>query len=139
MRVLFITTLAALIALTHSAISADKQSRTIRVHRIVDGDTFTTKDGETIRIWGMDTPERNQFGHRRATEELIKMIKGKRLQCHQKDTDRYRRLVMQCFINGEDIGAAMVASGWARDYKRYSKGHYDVQERSAKRLKVGLW
>ena len=96
------------------------------VTRVVDGDTFWLSSQDVrIRVWGLDAPESDQPGGSRATATLSGMIDGQQLSCRQRDIDRYGRIVGQCFTaDGRDITAAMIASGTAREYCRYSGNHY---------------
>ncbi len=97
-----------------------------RVTRVVDGDTFWIDSASTsIRVWGLDAPEVDQRGGSRATATLTRLIAGQRLTCRQRDIDRYGRIVGQCFLpDGREITAAMIASGSASEYCRYSDNHY---------------
>lgn len=97
-----------------------------RVTRITDGDTFWLNSREvSIRVWGLDAPERGKPGGSAATAELTRLIADRALQCRQRDIDRYRRIVGQCFLaDGRDIAAAMISAGVAQEYCRYSRGHY---------------
>ena len=97
-----------------------------RVTRVVDGDTFWISSAdERIRVWGLDAPEIDDPGGSRATAELTSLIDGQELTCRQRDIDRYGRIVGQCFLpNGRDITAAMIASGTAQEFCRYSGNHY---------------
>ena len=97
-----------------------------RVTRIVDGDTFwVASQNASIRVWGLDAPETDQLGGSAATGELARLIADQTLQCRQRDIDRYGRIVGQCFLaNGRDITAAMIASGTAQEYCRFSGNYY---------------
>lgn len=97
-----------------------------RVTRVVDGDTFWINTASTsIRVWGLDAPEVDQPGGSQATATLERLIAGRNLSCRQRDIDRYGRIVGQCFLpDGRDITAAMIASGTAGEYCRYSGNHY---------------
>ena len=107
--------------------------------RVIDGDTFVM-DNTKIRIWGIDTPERDQFGYEQATLHLKKIIKKNELNCIFKKRDVYRRSLMRCDLEGgQDLGAQMVLSGWAKDFTKYSDGYYKKQEYRARDLKRGLW
>ena len=107
--------------------------------RIIDGDTFVMKR-EKIRIWGIDTPERGQFGYSQATDYLKKLIKKNKLDCVFKKRDIYRRALMRCRLqDGKDLGSVMVASGWARDFTKYSNGYYKREESKAKKNHIGIW
>ena len=97
-----------------------------RVARVVDGDTFKLSgQSQSIRVWGLDAPERNKAGGSAATAALNALISGQTLRCAVVDIDRYQRLVGQCFLpDGRDITAAMIMTGTATEYCRYSKGYY---------------
>ncbi len=97
-----------------------------RVTRVVDGDTFwLSSQDERIRVWGLDAPEVDMPGGSQATAALSQLIGGQELTCRQRDIDRFGRIVGQCFTaDGHDITAAMIASGTAQEYCRYSGNHY---------------
>jgi endonuclease YncB( thermonuclease family) len=114
---------------------------------IVDGDTIEI--GQTkIRLSGIDAPETDQVcldakGKRwacgvNAREELIKHTIGRPWKCETTGTDRYGRSLGDCFVNGEDIDAWMVRSGWALSFVRYSHD-YDGDEAAARKARAGLW
>jgi endonuclease YncB( thermonuclease family) len=97
-----------------------------KVSKVGDGDTFTLRgESRRIRVWGLDAPERNDPGGAAATAALRGLISGRLLHCDVLDIDRYGRLVAQCFLpDGRDIAAAMIRSGVATEYCRYSRGFY---------------
>lgn len=97
-----------------------------RVGKVFDGDTFTLRgEPRRIRVWGLDAPEWDHAGGSRATSSLRNLISGEHLRCAVLDIDRYGRLVAQCFLpDGSDIAAAMIASGAAAEYCKYSGGYY---------------
>lgn len=97
-----------------------------RVTRVVDGDTFWISSQDVrIRVWGLDAPEVGRPGGSQATAALSGLIAGQQLTCRQRDIDRYGRIVGQCFLpDGRDITAAMIASGTAVEFCRYSGNHY---------------
>ena len=97
-----------------------------QVTRVVDGDTFwLDTSGVSIRVWGLDAPERGTPGGAEATAALAQLIAGERLTCRERDIDRYGRIVGQCFLaDGSDITAALIASGTSTEYCRYSDGFY---------------
>jgi micrococcal nuclease len=74
---------------------------------------------------GLDAPETRDPGGAAATAALTRLIANQTLRCRQRDIDRYGRIVGQCFLpSGRDITAAMIASGTAREYCRFSRNHY---------------
>jgi micrococcal nuclease len=47
------------------------------------------------------------------------------LTCRQRDIDRFGRIVGQCRLpDGRDLTAAMIATGTAREFCRFSGNHY---------------
>lgn len=108
------------------------------VTRVVDGDTLYLSGTDTsIRLWGLDAPERHQSDGLAATRTLRRLTEGRSLTCKKIDNDRYGRIVGQCFrSDGSDVTALMIRSGTAREYLRYSGGYYSMlamaggQERS---------
>jgi endonuclease YncB( thermonuclease family) len=111
---------------TPRAAAEDLGTIEARVARVVDGDTFKLSgQSQSIRVWGLDAPERNKAGGSAATAALNALISGQTLSCVVVDIDRYQRLVGQCFLpDGRDITAAMIMTGTATEYCRYSKGYY---------------
>ena len=103
--------------------SRDEYDLTGHVTRVVDGDTFYLGE-DKIRIWGIVTPDRKQEGYQEATEALTHLIHNQSVSCKRKDIDKWKRIVAQCFFEGQDIGGIMVDLGHARDFVRYSKGYY---------------
>lgn len=106
--------------------------------RVVDGDTFIAS-GKRIRIWGIDSPEKNEPLSETATMYLEVLIEDKILECTLIDVDRYKRDVMRCYVGRNDIAADMVRMGMAKDYRRYSRGYYEFEEALAKAENMGIW
>lgn len=116
---------------------------------VIDGDTMVM-DGRRIRLDGMDAPELRQLcrdaaGRRyrcglAAARKLEALVIGQDVTCTTTGRDRRNRDVARCATPREsDIGAAMVRSGWAVDYARYSGGRYQADERTAQEGRRGLW
>ena len=107
--------------------------------RAIDGDTFVA-NGKTIRLWGIDAPETGDpaFLASKMYMEVI-LENASDLQCKFIDVDRYGRDVMHCQADGLDIGSMMVQMGMARDYRKYSGGFYEDDERLAREAGRGVW
>lgn len=54
------------------------------------------------------------------------------------EADRYHRMVASCSIDGKEVGAEMVLSGHAFEFRRYTSA-YDGEEMAARNAKRGLW
>lgn len=96
------------------------------VARVVDGDTLYLEGVSTrIRLWGVDAPEHEEQGFDEATEALAALVEGEMLTCDHVDTDAYKRIVARCYFNdGRDLSQAMIDSGAAAEYLRYTQGYY---------------
>lgn len=85
---------------------------------VIDGDTIRTSAG-TVRIIGIDTPERGQCGHDAASAAIDRVLANGaslRLELHegQNDTDRYDRLLRYVYnADGIDIGMMQIEAGHA--------------------------
>lgn len=107
------------------------------VSKVADGDTFTLEnDGQKVRVrfCGVDSPERRQPGYDKASRALGQLTEGKQVRCVQvgggtpcdgrsRATSR-DRIVAQSFVGDEDIAMAMICSGDAKDWPRFSGGYY---------------
>jgi micrococcal nuclease len=96
------------------------------VTRVVDGDTFwISSQDERVRVWALDAPEVDMPGGSQATAALKRLISDQQLTRRQRDIDRFGRVVGECFQpDGRDITAAMLASGTAEEYFRFSGNYY---------------
>ena len=114
--------------------------------KVVDGDTIVL-NGEKIRFSGIDAPELKQtcmkgdqkiFCGMFVKMLLIKKIDNKTPQCISEGKDFYKRILAECFINGESLSAFLVRSGYAFAYRKYSK-KFVADEKFAKKNKLGMW
>lgn len=105
--------------------------------RVVDGDTIRV-GGETVRLFGIDAPEVDQACRRPdgavwrcgdwARSEVRRLFEGLRAACDTVETDRYGRTVATCRVGGRDMGATLVANGYARAYLRYSDLYLETEK-----------
>ena len=93
-------------------------------------------DGRTkIRLSGVAAPETYERGGPEATSFMKMLVNGRNVDCDLDGTRTYDRLVGICYLDGSDIGEAVIAAGLARDCPRYSHGRYrSVEQPSAASL-----
>ena len=114
---------------------------------MIDGDTFDMR-GQRIRLFGVDAPEagqicrdRNGASYRcgqRAALALSNRLGAAPISCTPVDRDIYGRIVAKCRQNGADIGAWLVANGYAVAYREFGTD-YETQELSARTENRGIW
>jgi micrococcal nuclease len=83
---------------------------------VVDGDTITMSDGSTVRLIGIDTPERGQCGYDESSALLTQLLAGQNISLvpgARDDIDKYGRLLRYVDVNGADIDLRMIESGRA--------------------------
>ena len=116
------------------------------VARAIDGDSLMVGQTE-VRLHGIDAPELAQSCTRggsswgcgkAAADHLAKLIAGQQVTCSSVGTDQYGRTLGQCRAGGTDLNRAMVATGYALAYRRYSTAYVSAEE-SAEVSKRGIW
>lgn len=114
------------------------------VTRVVDGDTLVvSREGQPVRIRlaGVDAPEHGQPGYGEAKAFVESRIGRQRVRVHEKEADRYGRLVAWVTLPGrEEVGSALVRAGLAWRHKAYSRDpNLIALERAARQRGLGLW
>lgn len=113
---------------------------------VIDGDTLHVA-GERIRLLGIDAPESQQQCQRaganwacgeESTRQLQSLVGGRTVRCEARDVDRYGRTVAVCRAGSLDLGQAMVQTGMAVAFTRYSTD-YVADEQHARAGTRGLW
>lgn len=111
---------------------------------VTDGDSLTVA-GISVRLFGIDAPELHQMCSEdgvacgeRAKGRLSALIGGEQIDCQRQSIDPYGRIVAVCRVAGVDVGQAMVESGWAIAFEKYSDDYVVAQTR-AKASNLGLW
>ncbi|MCX2740135.1 thermonuclease family protein [Pontibacter anaerobius] len=115
-----------------------------KVVGIKDGDTIVLlRNGkeETVRLYGVDTPEKNQAYGQRAKQYTSELVFGKTVRLIVNNTDRYGRTVGTIILpDGRSLNEELVRNGYAWHYKAYSKDQNLANaEVDARRFKRGLW
>jgi micrococcal nuclease len=113
-----------------------------KLKRVSDGDTIVTSDDTRIRLWGIDTPEKDQPYGNKATKALQSLLRYENLYLETKSVDRYGRTVGVIYTaDGEEVNLEMVCDGHAWWYRRYAKKATDYKQcqEDAQKNKRGLW
>ncbi len=83
-------------------------ARKEKVSRVIDGDTFATKDRKNpVRLANVDTPEKGERGYDSARNALQRMIGGKEVSIDTKAGDHYGRSVANVKVGNKSVNRAM--------------------------------
>lgn len=96
-----------------------KSREQMRVVRVIDGDTFVIKNGERVRLIGLDAPEVGMCGSDEATKLLSSLVLKKVIKIDRGTRDGWGRKLGMVNAGGINVNLEMVKSGWAR-YDNFS-------------------
>lgn len=75
---------------------------------------------DSFRLYGIDTPEKNQGGNKEATATLKGLIEGKDVSIEYYSKDKYGRRLATIFVNLDgqalNVNEFMVRNGFAKSY-----------------------
>lgn len=85
-----------------------------KVKKTVDGDTFEISKPimgkRFVRLSGIDTPEKGQFGYSKAKNQLRGMVGGKTVTIRPVDVGR--RVIASVTANRRSVNRRMKSRGW---------------------------
>jgi len=124
---------------------------TFRVRQVIDGDTITVAGVGTVRLLGVDAPEKT--GSYRESEPygdeaarfLRSLLNGKlvRLEYDGERKDQYNRTLAYVFLeDGTLANEAIIRAGLAETYRRFDywrKPAFQAAEREARDARRGMW
>jgi micrococcal nuclease len=115
---------------------------TAQVVKIIDGDTIKTNDSQTLRLLGINTPEKNQPHYNEAKQYLTTLIQNKTIQIESHGQDKYQRTLAHIYFNDRNINAQILNQGLATLYYYDKDHHYEelkAAEEFARLNQQGLW
>jgi endonuclease YncB( thermonuclease family) len=118
---------------------------TAKVISVVDGDTLKVlKDGseETVRLFGVDAPEKSQAFGREAKEFTSKLALKKDVTVRFYGKDSRKRILADVILPDErNLNHELVRNGYAWWYDLYAKDDQELKadQNIASASRVGLW
>ncbi len=142
-----------LLLLLFLPVHASGKCQYVKVKRVIDGDTFVTRNGKRVRLLGVDTPESVvgsrpvQWYGKQAYWWLSEKISDKRV-CLERDKnrdinlDRYGRLLRYVRVGNTFLNREIIELGIGRFYHRepiqYEEEFRRLQFEAIKNSR-GLW
>lgn len=128
----------------------------VSVVHVTDGDTIALKNGEHVRLLGIDTPETVKPGTPvqpcgpEASAALRGMLAGAypdtyatvTLRYGPRRRDRYGRLLCYVYAHGKPVNLQLVERGLARattQYRHPRQAQFLAAEAKARAAGIGLW
>ncbi len=95
------------------------------IERIIDGDTVVS-NGKSIRLLGINTPEKGEEYYFEAKKYLESLILNKSVEIKygKQKTDKYRRILGYLYFNNTNINQKLVELGFANIYFPKDKDIY---------------
>lgn len=115
------------------------------VTKVVDGDTIVIEGGDSVRLLGMDTPEKGQKFYQEAKDFLTERVLMKEIKLEKDKTgkDQYGRLLRYVWLNSTLINTELVENGLAKalsyDPNIKYKDLIAKKEKEAMDSKIGIW
>jgi micrococcal nuclease len=102
-----------------------EQIKFAKVERVIDGDTIIA-EGQTIRLLGINTPEKGEKYYNESRFFLEKEILNKtvELKFGKEKKDLYNRTLAYIFIADKNINQEMISNGFANAYFSSGKDYY---------------
>lgn len=142
--VMWLPMLPALLAVTGHAAAFSGT-----VTRVSDGDTVWLRPLDhgaaprkpvKVRMLGIDAPELCQPWGERSRDALAMRVMGRKVEAAPRGRDDHGRTLAPLLLDGEDVGAWMVAQGHAWSARwRGDRGPYARHEDAARRERRGLF
>jgi micrococcal nuclease len=109
------------------------------VVRVIDGDTIEIARNETlketIRLLGINTPERGEKYYKEAKEFLESLVLNRTIELEKlrEDKDKYGRSLRYIFAAGKNVNINIIEEGFANAYfpsgkDRYAERFYEAWE-----------
>lgn len=142
--------LRLLLAFLFLATTASAEPFRATVLKVYDGDTVVVRDSRgrniTIRLEGIDAPERYQPFATKSRDALRQRLLRKTVTIVPRDVDRYERIVGIVLVGGADAGLEQLRSGLAWHFRQFEARQeyrnriaYSAAERDARLARLGLW
>jgi endonuclease YncB( thermonuclease family) len=116
------------------------------VDYVIDGDTVVLKSGESVRLLGVDAPEKGECFTDESTDYLKLLISDSLVTLYadpiNSDTDVYGRLLRYIYVNDENLNLRMVRDGYAQFYDRFDLTYtldFQNAEQEAAEASTPIW
>lgn len=120
------------------------QAETVNITRVIDGDTCILQNGERVRYYGINAPEKGDPQFNEATQANNKLVTGKevRLEPQNPSRDKEDRLLAYVFIDGIFVNEELLRLGCAHIQRPLAAKYRDrllKAQEAAREEGLGIW
>ena len=90
------------------------KSNEMTVAEVHDGDTFTLKNGDRVRLLGINAPELTNCGSTESATLLKSLVLNKVVKITEEKRDTYGRRMGLVWVKNKLVNEEMLKSGWAK-------------------------
>ncbi|GBE20055.1 MAG TPA: hypothetical protein ENG87_04080 [Candidatus Pacearchaeota archaeon] len=103
------------------------------VERVIDGDTIVIENKTSVRLLGINCPEKGEQYYQEAKEFLENLVLNKtvKLEFGKDKYDRYKRILAYVHYDNQDINLELVENGFANYYFPAGKDKYYIKFKQA--------
>ena len=125
-----------------SLAKTEYKKETCFVDRVIDGDTLVC-DNETIRLLGIDTPEKGEFYYQEA-KDFLRQVENVNVETLRDwdDLGKYQRKLRYIFYEDRMINIEIVEGGFGKSFMTEDLKYEDKfkkAEEFAKNNGLGVW
>jgi endonuclease YncB( thermonuclease family) len=125
------------------AAGAAAETFTAKVIAVLDGDTVMVQQGKkksTVRLAGIDAPEKLQAHGAASRDALAALVLQKDVSVTTKTVDDYGRLIALMHLGSVNVSEAQLRRGMAWEYSQYHRDKALVElQAEARQARRGLW
>jgi len=122
-----------------------KNKETAKVFEVIDGDTIRLTNEKTVRLIGINAPEKGQYYFEESKSKLKELVEERKITL-EKDVDEkdsFGRLLRYVFIGDKFVNLKLVEEGYAyvltiSPDTKYSDKFIEA-ENKAKLQEIGIW
>ena len=127
------------------------KQESVEVVKVIDGDTVRVKVNgkeESVRLIGIDTPEKNECFEKEATEKAKELMENKKIKLEADDSqdnrDKYDRLLRYIYLeDGTLINEKLIEEGYGTEYTYKIPYKFQTEFKAAEKIakgeKMGIW
>lgn len=123
---IYVVVVLSLLANGYFFLSQQNENIVTQVH---DGDTFTLRSGDRVRLLAINAPELTNCGATESAAMLESLVLNKKIKITDEKRDTYGRRMGLVWVDDKLVNVEMIKTGWAKP--NYDPNSYSEELKSA--------